>query len=301
MPPRVRVARTAAAATTAQQSSQQQQAPKNQRDPYKITSDQHTDIKKSYYSLTGGKEKLIDHDTAIKAFMQSGLTNDEAEHVFAMADRKHDDFLNLEEFAIMYQISKVRIEKNIPIPTTLPDAFLPKEQHKQYKKIAIRTTNATEANIAVAKDFLMRNGIDVSFASKFVDVIKNVILIEMNDNEFMTNANIIFHAKLQQLEYFLQQPTYKESLIRAFERQNDNWIIDILMQYDPQVYPDEWENETQRLTSSIIEKCEPNSAYKCPRCNEEKVFATQRQVRSADEGTTSFFRCCNCGYIWQEN
>ena len=151
------------------------------------------------------------------------------------------------------------------------------------------------------KSLLTNNNINVEYVDILFNAINYVIDIEMNDNEFMTNADIILSAKLQQLEYFLQQSSYKESLNRALQNQNINWITSILMQYDPQVYPADWENETQRLTTSIIEKCEPNSVYECPRCHEKKVFSTQRQVRSGDEGATSFFRCCNCGYIWQEN
>ena len=74
----------------------------------------------------------------------------------------------------------------------------------------------------------------------------------------------------------------------------------MLMSYDPQVYPSEWENESKRLTSSIIEECEPNSVRECPRCGKQTINVKSRQVRSGDEGETSFYTCCNCGYNWQE-
>lgn len=301
MAPRPRVAKprvtTAATATT------QQSTVRKPKDPYNvITPEQRQDYTDRYYKVTKNKDLLIDRDTIIKLFRKAGLQQGEPESIFAIADTNNDGFLDLKEFIIMYHISTIHHSTGAAIPKSLPDVFKPAEQRTtQRRKIAVRTANTAETNIASIKAFLSKNDIDVSFADIFIDTIKKVIEIEMNDNEFMTNANIILSAKLQQLEYFLQRSTYKDSLIRALQSKNIDWITSILMQYDPQVYPADWENETQRLTSSIIEKCEPNSVYICPKCNEKKVFATQRQVRSGDEGATSFFRCCNCGYIWQEN
>ena len=305
--PRVRVA--SRIATAQQQQAVQQgvvQQPAKKRDPFtRITDKQRTEYATVYYNITGNKDVLIDHDTIVNIVQHdSGLPMDKVEKIFNIADKNDDKALDYNEFMIMYHIAKICVAQNIDVPSRLPDAFIKKsvdQRTTQRKKIAIRTANATEVTDTNVKSFLSRNDIDVSFATIFTEAIKDVIKIEMNDNEFMTDSNIIFYAKIQQLEYFLQQQTYKDSLIRALQQQNINWIISILMQYDPQVYPEDWENETQRLTSSIIEKCEPNSAYECPRCHEKKVFSTQRQVRSADEGVTSFFRCCNCGYIWQEN
>lgn len=306
MPPRPRV-RVATRTATAQQGVVQQntvQQPAKKRDPYtRITDKQRTEYANVYYAITGNKDILIDHDTIVNIVQQqSGLPIEDVEKIFKIADKNGDKHVDYEEFMIMYHIARIHKAQNAPIPTSLPNAFIPAQQRTtQRKKIAVRTANVIEITDTTVKSFLSRNDINVSFAAIFTEAVKNVINIEKNDNEFMTNDSIIFFAKLQQLDYFLRQPSYKDSLIRALQGQNINWIISILMQYDPQVYPEEWDNETQRLTSSIIEKCEPNSVYECPKCHEKKVFSTQRQVRSADEGTTSFFRCCNCGYVWQEN
>lgn len=306
MPPRPRV-RVATRTATTQQSVVQQntvQQPAKKRDPFtRITGKQRTEYTKVYYDITGHKDIPIGHDTIVDIVQQqSRLPIEDVEQIFKIADKNDDNALDYNEFMIMYHIAQICAAQGIDAPTSLPDAFIPVDQRTtQRKKIAVRTANTAETNTAFIKAFLSRNDINVSFAAIFTDAIKKVIEIEMNDNEFMTNADIILSAKLQQLDYFLRQPSYKDSLIRALQGQNINWIISILMQYDPQVYPEEWDNETQRLTSSIIEKCEPNSVYECPKCHEKKVFSTQRQVRSADEGTTSFFRCCNCGYVWQEN
>jgi DNA-directed RNA polymerase subunit M len=38
----------------------------------------------------------------------------------------------------------------------------------------------------------------------------------------------------------------------------------------------------------------------CPKCNSKKAEAWQEQTRSADEPSTSFFRCLDCKYTWRE-
>jgi DNA-directed RNA polymerase I subunit RPA12 len=34
----------------------------------------------------------------------------------------------------------------------------------------------------------------------------------------------------------------------------------------------------------------------CPKCESDKMWYTELQLRSADEGTTLFFECPDCGY-----
>jgi transcription elongation factor S-II len=41
--------------------------------------------------------------------------------------------------------------------------------------------------------------------------------------------------------------------------------------------------------------------FKCQRCKKNKCVYSQFQIRSADEGITSFITCLNCGYNWREN
>ena len=38
----------------------------------------------------------------------------------------------------------------------------------------------------------------------------------------------------------------------------------------------------------------------CPKCKHNKAEAWQEQTRSADEPSTSFFRCTNCKNTWRE-
>lgn len=38
----------------------------------------------------------------------------------------------------------------------------------------------------------------------------------------------------------------------------------------------------------------------CPKCNHKEAEAWQEQTRSADEPSTSFFRCLECKHTWRE-
>jgi DNA-directed RNA polymerase subunit M len=38
----------------------------------------------------------------------------------------------------------------------------------------------------------------------------------------------------------------------------------------------------------------------CPKCGHKEAEAWQEQTRSADEPSTSFFRCLSCKHTWRE-
>lgn len=39
----------------------------------------------------------------------------------------------------------------------------------------------------------------------------------------------------------------------------------------------------------------------CKKCGSDNVFSESRQTRSADEATTIFYTCLNCGNKWKMN
>lgn len=39
---------------------------------------------------------------------------------------------------------------------------------------------------------------------------------------------------------------------------------------------------------------------RCPQCSHDTAFFMQIQIRSADEPSTTFYRCCNCGKQWND-
>ncbi|PVU84794.1 hypothetical protein BB559_006316 [Furculomyces boomerangus] len=41
----------------------------------------------------------------------------------------------------------------------------------------------------------------------------------------------------------------------------------------------------------------------CPKCEHDRAYFMQIQIRSADEPMTTFYKCCSiqCGHQWREN
>ena len=45
----------------------------------------------------------------------------------------------------------------------------------------------------------------------------------------------------------------------------------------------------------------PKTKADCPKCSNHEAFYWLVQTRGADESSTQFFRCTNCGATWREN
>jgi len=44
----------------------------------------------------------------------------------------------------------------------------------------------------------------------------------------------------------------------------------------------------------------PTDAYTCHKCHKKECTTVQFQIRSADEGMTTFVSCMNCGHMWRD-
>lgn len=44
----------------------------------------------------------------------------------------------------------------------------------------------------------------------------------------------------------------------------------------------------------------PKEHINCPKCGHPEAYYNIRQTRSADEPSTTFYRCCKCSYSWRE-
>jgi len=83
-------------------------------------------------------------------------------------------------------------------------------------------------------------------------------------------------------------------------------------------YEEKTENSNNVLSNSILKKkmalesnlivvaeedkisIHPKTSKYCPKCDYKEAEAWQEQTRSADEPSTSFFRCLKCKYTWRE-
>jgi DNA-directed RNA polymerase subunit M/transcription elongation factor TFIIS len=56
---------------------------------------------------------------------------------------------------------------------------------------------------------------------------------------------------------------------------------------------------TQNLTSKDLENTR-RIAKECPKCHAQEMTWSEAQLRSADEGSTIFYRCPDCGHRWTD-
>lgn len=55
--------------------------------------------------------------------------------------------------------------------------------------------------------------------------------------------------------------------------------------------------------TAVVEKDQeslPTANKTCPDCGHGKAYWWMQQTRSADEPTTRFYRCVECGHTWRE-
>jgi DNA-directed RNA polymerase subunit M/transcription elongation factor TFIIS len=55
------------------------------------------------------------------------------------------------------------------------------------------------------------------------------------------------------------------------------------------------------IANSILKKevVPESSVYRCHKCKGNRIEIIQNQTRSADEGTTTFYKCSECGHGWR--
>ena len=58
--------------------------------------------------------------------------------------------------------------------------------------------------------------------------------------------------------------------------------------------------DVQNVNTEELE-VENVDSVECPECGAKEMFYTTKQLRSADEGTTVFYRCGDCGYKYNTN
>ena len=77
-------------------------------------------------------------------------------------------------------------------------------------------------------------------------------------------------------------------------------------------YSKEKEESSELVSKSVLEEREvtvlegdideglPTTTARCPECNHNVAYWWLRQLRSADESETRFFKCTKCNATWRE-
>jgi transcription elongation factor S-II len=123
------------------------------------------------------------------------------------------------------------------------------------------------------------------------------------------SSNNMLHYKEKCIE--LYQNLNPESSIKnnnLYMRIITNHISIInLPQLTPQeLFPENWEKllEKTKATSEFLKtnkKISITDQFKCGRCKKQECTYYTLQIRSADEPSTIFITCVNCGHKWRES
>ena len=62
----------------------------------------------------------------------------------------------------------------------------------------------------------------------------------------------------------------------------------------------EWTPELNVLAEGEGKEVLPTIKINCPKCDHDEAVWWMLQTRSADEPTTQFYRCTECGHTWRD-
>lgn len=73
-----------------------------------------------------------------------------------------------------------------------------------------------------------------------------------------------------------------------------------------QMYPEHWkrimENHVEDMSQVLVQDTNVSEGlFKCGKCKSRKTTYMLKQIRSGDEGSTTFVTCVNCGNRWKFN
>jgi DNA-directed RNA polymerase I subunit RPA12 len=82
----------------------------------------------------------------------------------------------------------------------------------------------------------------------------------------------------------------------------DKWPVSTITESKPGAFP----SSLQQKHNSEIQTVDleaagawPVTSESCPKCDNPEMFFREMQLRGADEGTTIFYRCPKCNYMYE--
>jgi transcription elongation factor S-II len=114
------------------------------------------------------------------------------------------------------------------------------------------------------------------------------------------NRSVLIYNNLNP-ESFMKN---KELITKLFYKQHTEYEI---ASFSPDLlFPERWEEikksiskDDEDIIYTINIEDRPNGLFKCGKCFSYKTEYNERQTRSADEPTTKFCYCYNCGHRWR--
>lgn len=120
-----------------------------------------------------------------------------------------------------------------------------------------------------------------------------------------TGFEQVYLAQLRRIYSNLNSDSYVQNK-RLLSRLHDNEMLphDIPYMKKEELYPERWQQIIDKALVKLKNAYEPQMVamtdqYTCGKCKKKKITYYELQTRSADEPTTHFFTCLNCGHRWK--
>lgn len=196
----------------------------------------------------------------------------------------------------------------------LLDKFIPK--HNQRKKVYQNFYNLLEKNANLRSDLntketiLSENEIQKMSINLERGIFNHCLTLykkaELNETWNTIFKNIYINRAI--LVYNNLNPNSslqnKDLLNKLIYKQYDEFQIASFS--SEQLFPERWSELKKQISKddedviyTVNIEDRPDGLFKCRKCNSYKTEYNERQTRSADEPTTKFCYCYNCGNRWR--
>jgi DNA-directed RNA polymerase subunit M/transcription elongation factor TFIIS len=130
----------------------------------------------------------------------------------------------------------------------------------------------------------------------FGKIISNDDLIEMERNIL----SLYTIEEIPDVVYRIMDLTYDPNIDEKTFMKNVMFILDDNI-YDTTIYKNE-QNELKERDNFVSNPFTvEEGVMQCNKCGSKKTYSQSKQVRSADEGFSTFCMCANCGAKWRIN
>lgn len=167
--------------------------------------------------------------------------------------------------------SNTYLDEDVPVETTTEG----KKKKNVQPSDALRELSKQIGYRGISASLL--NDARERFGDEVVD--KLVAHCENDESKFMAHVIVLSQARTESIpDHFLSDPY---------------WIMS--------------EEERERMTfeaffveddSVELSKVKPGT-FQCKKCKGNRVLQWERQLRSADEAATQFFKCADCRHVWR--
>jgi len=115
----------------------------------------------------------------------------------------------------------------------------------------------------------------------------------------------VYFAKARSMYANLKQDSYINN-VQLMERLKENVFKphELAFMTPDVLYPEKWrdiidqELMRNKLAYEITEVAMTDKVF-CGKCKKNKISYYEKQIRSADEPMTAFYRCISCGHRWK--